>query len=295
MSERTPIESHVAAQIESAEGDLIEYLVGQFPPELHNRLYDEIAEMDEEQSVFHLSTKLINRRFALSIKGSEMLASEGVEVIHEYPYAILQHIEHSQSFALDNRLGNGNNGEVIASINQPGTCYKVLFLERAREIAATAAREALLQHQAGKVLGGQPGVARVPSVLRYVDNKDLRAIQMEQIDGASIKKILSGEVVLPQNFDIDIFFTELRNAVELLNAAGIFHRDLINNAGNVIVDKEGKPWIIDFGTALRAANFDQDTGTYQLLPGGSWTRSHDIAGVTKMKQELKTFIAKQHA
>jgi len=293
MSERTPIESRVAAQIESAEGDVVEYLIEQFPAALQQRLYDEIEEMNETESVSHLSTKLINRRFALSSKGSEALAAEGVDVVHEYPYAILKHIEHSQSSAQENRLGNGKNGEVIASLNQPGTCYKVLYLERAKELAATAAREALLQHQAGEVLKGKSGVARVPAVLRYVDNKDLRAIQMEQIDGVNLRQIIDGDAQLPADFDIHVFFEELQNAVELLNVTGIFHRDLINNPGNVIVDKDGKPWIIDFGTALRAS-FNQESGTYQLLPGGSWTKSYDMAGVAKLKRDLQAFISKNH-
>ena len=165
MLDKNPIEARVLSQIESAEGDVIEYIIEQFPAELRDRLYLEVEHMEDAEAVTHLSTRLINRRFSLSVNVEKMLSSEGVEVVHGYPRAILQHIENSYASKEEIRLGSGNNGEVIASINQPGTCYKLLYLKRAQEMAATAAREALLQYQAYEALRNKVDVAKVPAVI----------------------------------------------------------------------------------------------------------------------------------
>jgi predicted Ser/Thr protein kinase len=286
------IESHIREKIINYEGDVVEYLISRFPEELQDGLYEKIADMNDDVAAEFLVTRWINRTFTLKSREAESLESVGIEVIKEIPHAIAEHIERGFEMGEEGELGQGKNGEVIRSINLPNTCYKVLFLERAVDLMATAAHEAYLQHSASTILADRHDVARTPKVLRFVDHKDLRAIHMDRIEGVSLSAILKGEAVLPENFDLENFSRKLENAIDALNQGGIFHRDLLENSGNIMIDQEGEPWIIDYGRALRSASVDSDGTTYQVEIGGPKMLSNDRACVEDFRRKLSKLMDK---
>ncbi len=289
MSERPSIENIHLPKAEYTEPELVDYLIEQFPAELQARLVDEIADKDYARAIDLLTTRLINRRFALRRNEAADLPPE-VEVIHDFPNAIARLIEESKDAGQHTDLGRGMNGEIVGSIRQPNTCYKVLFKERAKQLYSTAAREAGMQHRAWAVVKGRTDLARVPAVLRYIDHADLRSVHMERIDGVSLQNVLSGKAPLPANFDVQNFFRILSETVHELNSSGIFHRDLFDNPGNVMIDKDGKPCIIDFGSSVRCINPGESTSTYQLHANGPHIVSNDMSGVSSLKTRMMKYV-----
>jgi serine/threonine protein kinase len=93
---------------------------------------------------------------------------------------------------------------------------------------------------------------------------------MEGIKGISIQEALDHPEKLPRTFDKESFCESLRDFVEKMNAAGIFHRDL--HTENIMVDLEtGKPWIIDFGLATDSYSenpylVDSAAGQIRFIP-----------------------------
>lgn len=81
---------------------------------------------------------------------------------------------------------------------------------------------------------------------KKITKKEL--IVMEKILGHSIGdhfRDKNNELEKP-SIDINDFMTELEEEIEKMHKAGYYHKDLTMN--NVIINSEGKPVIIDFGT-----------------------------------------------
>lgn len=271
----------------------VEDIIEEFPQELQDRLYREIAEMEDTEATEYLITKLINRKFAL-YKSEDLKLPENVEVTHEEPLAIVERIKRVVESKDAVTLGEGHNGEVITSLRRPTTCYKVLRLERANLLGATAKREAIILYQIGQLLEGRTDVARVPKLLRYIDADNFRAIHMETIDGSSLKDMFEKKIDFPEGFDVDTFIHKLETTVSIMNEHGYFHRDLTNNLGNVIVDKEGDPWIIDFGSALKSKGPDTDPRLYQVTYGGIPCVASDLQGIKELGKQIKNHLREKN-
>lgn len=79
----------------------------------------------------------------------------------------------------------------------------------------------------------------------FVKEKIL-VLAMERIKGVSIKDVLEGGADFPAKFNPDIFFKKVRSFLERMHEEkAIFHRDL--HSGNIMIDENGDPVIIDFG------------------------------------------------
>lgn len=87
-----------------------------------------------------------------------------------------------------------------------------------------------------RILAGAPGV---PRLLRRLDR---HAIVVEHIRGRSCADYADGE--LPAEF-----FDRLREVVEGIHSRGVVHCD-IKNRGNIVVNDEGEPYIVDFASAF---------------------------------------------
>lgn len=110
----------------------------------------------------------------------------------------------------------------------------------------------------------------VPAPLLNYEDQSYGFLFMEHIDGVSLQEIIDKKNLehSPQEINWSDFFQELENIVSKLNRANLYHRDL--HAGNIMIDQEKKPIIIDFGNAYKSFLNDEDP--YER---------HDFSGVTR--------------
>ncbi|HEY5989352.1 MAG TPA: lysylphosphatidylglycerol synthase domain-containing protein, partial [Streptosporangiaceae bacterium] len=119
--------------------------------------------------------------------------------------------------------------------------YRAYRFIRLRDIGDTRPAASLLQaveHQAlAAIMAERAGVA-VPAVRQVVKTADGPALlAMERVDGTSLDR-------MPERVISDTMLRDLWKAVDGLHRARIAHRSL--RAANIVVDRAGRPWIVDF-------------------------------------------------
>src|ERR1700674_1025137 len=91
-----------------------------------------------------------------------------------------------------------------------------------------------------------PNIVSVHEVGR---DQDTVYIVTDYIDGANLKEWLSGQrLSFRESAELIVKVAE---AVHHAHQAGVVHRDL--KPGNIMIDREGQPYVIDFGLASREA------------------------------------------
>ena len=119
--------------------------------------------------------------------------------------------------------------------------YRAYRFIRLREVGDTRPAASLIQaveHQAlAAVMAGRAGVT-VPAVRQVIKTADGSALlAMERVDGSSLDRIPGQDIS-------DTMLRELWQQVDGLHRAGIAHRSL--RAANIVADRTGRPWIVDF-------------------------------------------------
>ena len=212
------------------------------------------------------------------------------EVVHTSPLAVRRLIEQVEKGAHE-YLGEGKSARVIASIRNPGVCYKVFFPANVQPIGTNSiSLEAEMQNAVGQV-GEQYGV-RAPKYHYYIANETVRAIAMERLNAVSIIDVLMKKEVLPASFTIDLFFSALEQYMSMLNERGIYHRDL--HGGNVLIDKDtAMPYVIDFGHATKSIGGDEEVYKAEVVRSGrklSVVLLSDPAQVQQLKADMQKYI-----
>jgi undecaprenyl-diphosphatase len=127
--------------------------------------------------------------------------------------------------------------------------------------AGRPARQGLPVHEAEhEALMGLPARAagvRVPKVL-LVTSFGNRAglLVQERIDGRTLAGLGSDRI----NDDL---LADLRRQVAALHRGGLAHQDL--NGGNVMIDRDGMTWLVDFGQAVAGADRGRTAGDDRAL------------------------------
>ncbi|MGI9118227.1 MAG: protein kinase domain-containing protein [Minisyncoccia bacterium] len=100
---------------------------------------------------------------------------------------------------------------------------------------------------------------------------------MEQIIGPTIEEAFLNPSVVPLGFNNKEFINKLDSEIKKMHSMGVVHRDL--HWGNIMIDQDNDPVIIDFGTATdadhnsenayleSALKFDETTKTYKSVSG----------------------------
>lgn len=162
-------------------------------------------------------------------------------------------------------IGEGRTSQVFVSEVDSRFCYKVIVdTEVGQRIYRQGNNVAQEVDYLDMIISRMGDRALVPKPYYYQMGPNIHFYVMERIPGGiDLEKILTGEVSLPQNFDLEKFSHQLRIFIQEMNQIGIYHRDFIS-AGrriiygrNIMIDKDNNPWVIDFGSAVM--DFGEDS------------------------------------
>jgi len=124
--------------------------------------------------------------------------------------------------------------------------------------------------------------------------KDMTYIVMQLIEGKSLQKVISsGEKISTQ--EVIQLMDQLCKALDYAHDNGIIHRDI--KPANILLDKNGKPFIVDFGVARLETSTLTEAGTTLGTPsymspeqvmGKKVDRRSDIFSLGSILYELLT-------
>jgi tRNA A-37 threonylcarbamoyl transferase component Bud32 len=120
------------------------------------------------------------------------------------------------------------------------------------------------------------GILSHPNIVTIYDvgeDRGLTYIAMEYIDGESLESMVSGRRHLTLD-DIIALIGQLGDALDYAHRNGIVHRDI--KPANILVDREGRPRIVDFGIARISSS--SLTQTNQVLGTPYYMAPEQIAG-----------------
>ena len=145
------------------------------------------------------------------------------------------------------------------------------------------------------------GVRTPITLLSFETTDNEEYLVMEKINGYSVKDIVANPSLLPEKFNFKIFCDSLDQQIAKMHNKGglkngIYHRDL--HSGNVMINQEGLPVIIDFGTSAEGTGsdytyeeevemFNYQKGKYEFVSGYF---KDDLIMADNIKSQLKMFI-----
>lgn len=115
-----------------------------------------------------------------------------------------------------------------------------------------------------------------PNIITIYDvarENDLTYIVMQLVEGHSLKELIdSGKQYSP--YEIIDIITKICDALDYAHQRGIVHRDM--KPGNILIEKSGKPFIVDFGVARVETSTMTQTG--QTLGTPSYMSPEQVMG-----------------
>src|SRR5512144_915643 len=149
-------------------------------------------------------------------------------------------------------IGAGGMGEVYRA-RDPKLGRDVAIKVLPETVAGDAERLARFEREARSLASlNHPNIVTIFSI---EESGGTRFLAMELVEGESLDTLLaSGGLPLPRFFEIAVPLSE---ALSAAHERGIVHRDL--KPGNVMVTREGRVKVLDFGLAkLEAADSQPD-------------------------------------
>lgn len=246
---------------------------------------------DYDQALADLRQFLRKRDSVLSktrftdMKGNEIL----IQTIQEELKNIQIAMGHPDAF-----LGNGAVAEVFSMrsiYREQDICVKVVHDYKMLAQGNSVDREmAFLDRLQDVHVAG----VRCPMPYYSFSNMQMRGIAMEQLDAVNFRRVIDGLTTngvrdeLPKNFDIDDYFSRLREYLIHIHSMGITHGDIFLR--NLMVSRTtGFPFVIDFGKARYANEQDNTNVNAPDFP------KSDLAHMESAKEELKQWLEKKKA
>lgn len=134
-----------------------------------------------------------------------------------------------------------------------------------------------------------------PEILVSIDSPNGKYFLMERVDGYNISEVIQKPELMPKKFDYENFCKALEEQIATMHKVGIYHRDL--HEKNIMINEDGLPVIIDFGTATYGSGSDftyeesvsmynPKKGRYEFVNGFF---KDDLEMVKNIKSALKPF------
>jgi serine/threonine protein kinase len=129
-------------------------------------------------------------------------------------------------------------------------------------------------------------------VFRFWEGNGTAYMAMPYYEGVTLKQALKTSKIAPTEEWIKAFLAYLFDAVEIIHAAHCYHRDIAPD--NILLLKDGRPLLLDFGAARRVIGDRTQGPTAILKPGfapieqyadiptlkqGAWTDVYGLASV----------------
>lgn len=267
--------------IQNAIEQLPDPLQRKWTERLNNARDEELEPLDSELRVFLEKRESVLRRAPASL--GEFKHSDKDEARIQ---ATLERIQDAAERP-DLYVGEGKNAEVFRDATESDRCYKIVtnFNEYAtwNSIGVEAH---FLEELEDLVVDG----VRTPRVSSVIDRPEIKAISMEYIDGENVKILIEKNKPLPENFDLEHFMAKLRAYVKAMHDRNIYHRDL--HGGNVLVGRDGNPYVIDFGQATVSFSPDHAYEVFDRTGQNRIILTSDDAHIDGIEIALRAYSAK---
>lgn len=195
-------------------------------------------------------------------------------------------------------IGEGGNAFIYIPKNES---WRNACVKKIKTIQQIVCNDIEKEHELQEKLR-ERGV-RTPLSIAFLKTEDGNYLIMERINGHNVKEISENPSLMPESFDYRIFCDSLDEQIAKMHNKGkmedgIYHRDL--HERNVMINEEGLPVIIDFGTAVEGSgsDFTYEEGVtmyngkkekYEFVTGYF---KDDLEMVKNIKSALKIFIKK---
>jgi undecaprenyl-diphosphatase len=126
--------------------------------------------------------------------------------------------------------------------------YRVIAVRDIKDADAVAPLDQQAEHEAVAATTARAAGVRVPHVLLARGDAQGAVVVQEFVEGRPLDRLAPEELTPPL---LDAVWEQ----VALLRSSRIAHHDLV--ASSVLVDTDGRPWIVDFGNAVNGADDDQ--------------------------------------
>jgi predicted Ser/Thr protein kinase len=190
------------------------------------------------------------------------------------------------SYRIEGLLGEGGMGRVYLARQENPARKVALKVMAPGRLSERAMRR--FEYEA-EILGRlqHPGIAQVYEAGTSKGSEG--ALQpffaMEYIEGSTLLKFMrEGTLDLPRKLAL---LAEIADAVEHAHRRGVVHRDL--KPGNIVVDREGRPKVLDFGVA-RIADANRDATEVGSIVGTLAYMSPEQAGGDPAAVDTRTDV-----
>ena len=166
-------------------------------------------------------------------------------------------------------LGSRYQIETVLGEGGMGVVYRARDRELNRTVALKVIRPELTSHpeilerfKREILLASQVTHKNVVRIHDLGEAGDLRFLSMSYIEGESLKDLLDREGPLPPDRGVPLL-RGIATALQAAHDAGVVHRDL--KPHNVLVDKDGQPYVGDFGISRSMTSDGTMTETGAIL------------------------------
>lgn len=161
----------------------------------------------------------------------------------------------------ENEIGFGGSADVYRDpVRGNNLCYK--FINRQEPLDHEPEDEAAFMME----LDGIHPIVRVPEPLatmkirKVLENGKIvtvKVLVMEKIDGYTLQEVCDNPNLLPDTYNHEEFFKNLKSFILEMHTKNIHHRDL--HSKNIMIEsKTGYPVVIDFGRSTRVYTSEEN-------------------------------------